>query len=90
MAKNEGAGRKLSAEWTMVNKIENKFQVICKICNDIIIAKIVGKRVHISKYAKREANLSSNTVYNDEISNEIELLRTQKRKLLVEDSMIFL
>ena len=56
--KVEGAGRKLSAEWTMVNKIENKFQIICKFCNDSISVKVEIMHAHISKCEKHEADLS--------------------------------
>ena len=85
MPKVEGARRKLSVKWIMLNKIENMFQVTCKFCNDAVSAKV--KRMYNLK--KHEINPSSKTVYNNETSNEIEVFSTQKRKLLLEDSHIF-
>ena len=40
MPEVEGAGRKLSVEWTMVNKTDNKAQVAYKFSNHLIGAKI--------------------------------------------------
>ena len=75
--------------WVELRQIkENKFHATCKFYTDTISAKRERIHAHISKCKTHEINSSSNTYYEDEVSNEIEAFSTQKKKKMLEFSDI--
>lgn len=87
MGKSEGCGRKQSVEWTMVNQTNNKYQVTCKFCKNIISAKIERIRAHMSK-CKNSIAHSSPVSNIDEDEPSLSVGTSQKRKQTVEDSIL--